>query len=171
MFAAIVRNSSESVGDSETICWNCAITLRTSASNSDEGAGATSSSVSTSATMKGSDWTKRTSRTRLTPSVNTNRLWLGMRTTLCTVARVPTVCRSSGLGVSRRGSNCAATTIVRSSPSDSINWIELSRPTVSGRTAWGNRTVSRTGNTGILRIPGAFACGDSSGGTALLIWH
>ena len=29
MFAAIVRSSSESVGDSETICWNCPITLRT----------------------------------------------------------------------------------------------------------------------------------------------
>src|SRR6185312_9882706 len=27
--------------------------------------------------------------------------------------------------------------------------MELSRPTVSGRTAWGNRTVSRTGRTGI----------------------
>ena len=35
MFAAIVRNSSESVGDSATICWNCPITLRTSASTPD----------------------------------------------------------------------------------------------------------------------------------------
>ena len=135
MFAAMVRSSSESVGDSETICWNWPITLRTSASNSAEVAGVTSSSVSTSATMNGSDWIKRTSRTRLTPSVNTKRLWLGMRTTLCTVARVPTLCRSAGLGVSRRASNCAATTIARSSPSDSINWMELSRPTVKGRTA------------------------------------
>ena len=48
--------------------------------------------------MNGSDWIKRTSRTRLTPSVKTKRLWLGMRTTLCTVARVPTVCRSVGFG-------------------------------------------------------------------------
>ena len=85
----------------------------------------------------------------LTPSVKTNRLWLGMRTTLCTVARVPTACRSPGLGESSRGSSCAATTIARSSPSDSINWMELSRPTVRGSTAWGNRTVSRTGSTGI----------------------
>jgi hypothetical protein len=64
-------------------------------------------------------------------------------------------CRSAGLGASRRGSSCAATTIVRSSPSDSISWMELSRPTVSGSTAWGNSTVSRTGRTGILRTPGA----------------
>src|ERR1039458_6978298 len=77
-----------------------------------------------------------------------------MRTTLCTVASVPTVCRSAGLGESSRGSSCAVTTIARSSPSDSINWMELSRPTVNGSTAWGNRTVSRTGRTGILRTPG-----------------
>ena len=55
MFAAIVRSSSESVADSETICWNCPITLRTRASNVGAGRGANSSSVSTSAIMKGSD--------------------------------------------------------------------------------------------------------------------
>src|ERR1035441_4606377 len=76
-----------------------------------------------------------------------------MRTTLCTVASVPTACRSAGLGDSSRGSSCAVTTIARSSPRDSINWMELSRPTVNGSTAWGNRTVSRTGRTGILRTP------------------
>ena len=48
--------------------------------------------------MNGSDWTNRTSRTRLTPSVNTNRLWLGMRTTLCTVASVPTCVQVGRLG-------------------------------------------------------------------------
>jgi hypothetical protein len=32
--------------------------------------------------------------------------------------------------------------------------MELSRPTVSGSTAWGNSTVSRTGSTGTLRTPG-----------------
>jgi hypothetical protein len=31
--------------------------------------------------------------------------------------------------------------------------MELSRPTVRGSTAWGNKTVSRTGKTGILRTP------------------
>jgi hypothetical protein len=31
--------------------------------------------------------------------------------------------------------------------------MELSRPTVSGRTACGKRTVSRTGKTGILLVP------------------
>src|ERR1039458_8885189 len=44
--------------------------------------------------------------------------------------------------------------MARSSPSDSINWMELSRPTVKGKTAWGKRTVSRTGRTAILRTPG-----------------
>jgi hypothetical protein len=29
--------------------------------------------------------------------------------------------------------------------------MELSRPTVRGNTAWGNRTVSRTGSTGMRR--------------------
>src|ERR1035437_3555887 len=43
---------------------------------------------------------KRISRTRSTPSVNTKRLWFGIRTTLCTVANVPTVCISSGFGES-----------------------------------------------------------------------
>ena len=54
-------------------------------------------------------------------AVKTKRLWLGMRTTLCTVASVPTSCKSAGFGASRRGSSWAATTIERSSPRDSIN--------------------------------------------------
>ncbi len=91
------------------------------------------------------------SRTRSLPSVNTNRLWFGIFTTLCTVARVPIWCRSAASGVSCRASRCATTRIVFSSPSDWISWIELSRPTVSGSTAWGNSTVSRTGNTGTGR--------------------
>jgi hypothetical protein len=44
--------------------------------------------------------------------------------------------------------------MVFSSPSDWINWIELSRPTVSGSTACGNNTVSRTGSTGNGRPDG-----------------
>jgi len=35
-----------------------------------------------------------------------------------------------------------------------MSWIELSRPTVNGSTACGNKTVSLTGKTGILRILG-----------------
>ena len=105
MLAAIVRSSSESVCDSLTICWNWLITLRTSASALDVAACSVSSRTSTSATMKGSVCVKRTSRTRSVPSVKTKRLWLGMRTTLCTVASVPTTCRSAGLGASWRGSN------------------------------------------------------------------
>ena len=56
MLAAIVRNSSERVCDSDTICWNWPITLRTSASTPELACGSVSSSVSTSATMKGSVW-------------------------------------------------------------------------------------------------------------------
>ena len=43
------------------------------------------------------------------------------------------------LGRSSRGSSCAATTIVRSSPSDSISWIELSRPTVKRQHSMGKQ--------------------------------
>ena len=50
----IVRNSSDKVGDSVTICWNWATTFRTRASKLESEAGKISSSVSTSATMKGS---------------------------------------------------------------------------------------------------------------------
>jgi hypothetical protein len=57
--------------------------------------------------------------------------------------------------------------MVRSSVSDSISWIELSRPTVSGRTAWGNSTVSRTGNTGIRRMAGASFPGEFAKGGGL----
>jgi hypothetical protein len=42
--------------------------------------------------------------------------------------------------------------------------MELSLPTVKGRTAWGNKTVSRTGKTGILRNPGAFFPDESLAG-------
>ena len=91
-----------------------------------------------------------------------------MRTILCTVARVPTVCMSSGVGVSSRASFWAVTTMERSSPSDSISWMELSRPTVRGRTAWGNKTVSRTGRTGTRRrfglgSEGPRICGGAGG--------
>src|ERR1039458_1672797 len=50
--------------------------------------------------------------------------------------------------------------MARSSPRDSINWMELSRPTVRGRTAWGKRTVSRTGRTAILRTLGLLSSGE-----------
>ena len=54
ILAAIVRSSSESVGDSDTICWNCPTTFRTSASTLEVVSGSTSSTVSISAIMKGS---------------------------------------------------------------------------------------------------------------------
>src|SRR5258708_30762604 len=38
--------------------------------------------------------------------------------------------------------------MVFSSPKELISWMELSRPTVRGRTACGKSTVSRTGKTG-----------------------
>src|SRR5215467_10910604 len=44
--------------------------------------------------------------------------------------------------------------MVLSSPSELISWTELSRPTVNGNTACGNKTVSRTGNTGSERLSG-----------------
>ena len=56
IFAAIVRSSSERVWDSLTICWNWPMTLRTRASALAVEGGATSSSTSTSAIMKGSVW-------------------------------------------------------------------------------------------------------------------
>src|ERR1035437_996611 len=45
--------------------------------------------------------------------------------------------------------------------------MELSRPTVRGSTAWGNRTVSRTGNTGTRRTGVTFLMDgfDGVGGT------
>src|SRR5438067_2157532 len=90
------------------------------------------------------------------PSVKTNRLWFGILTTLCTVASVPMLNRSTGCGESTRASRCATTTIVLSSPRELISCTELSRPTVSGRTAWGNSTVSRTGRIGNDRSSGSF---------------
>ncbi len=59
--------------------------------------------------------------TRSRPSAKTNRLWFGMRTTLCTTARLPTANRSVGCGASTRASRCATTTIVLSSPRELIN--------------------------------------------------
>ncbi len=70
------------------------------------------------ATMNGSNCENSPSLTRSVPSVKTNRLWLGILTTLCTVARVPIACKSLGCGASMRASRCATTTMVFSSPSD-----------------------------------------------------
>src|SRR6267142_2187020 len=54
-----------------------------------------------------------------------------------------------GGGSSMRGSSCATTAKSFSSPSNELTSAsELSRPTVSGSTAPGNSTVSRTGRTG-----------------------
>jgi hypothetical protein len=82
------------------------------------------------------------------PSVNTKRLWFGIFTTLWTVARVPILVQIAALRRVLAASRWATTRIVFSSPSDWISWIELSRPTVRGRTACGKRTVSLTGRTG-----------------------
>jgi hypothetical protein len=41
----------------------------------------------------------------------------------------------AGLGRVQARIELRRTTMVRSSPSDSINWMELSRPTVKGSTA------------------------------------
>ncbi len=149
MLIAIVCRSSDSVGDELTICWNWLTTFRCSASVSGVAGGSISSTVSHSAVINGVIWANSPSRTRSLPSVNTNRLWLGIFTTLCTVARVPMWCRSAACGESWRASRCATTRMVFSSPRDWISWMELSRPTVSGSTACGKSTVSRTGRTGI----------------------
>src|SRR5579863_5868804 len=103
------------------------------------------------ARINGVSWVNSPRRTRSRPSANTNRLWLGIFTTLCTTAEVPMVYKSLGCGESTRASRCATTMMVLSSPSELISWTELSRPTVRGKTAWGNRTVSRTGSTGRAR--------------------
>src|SRR5438874_12763567 len=52
--------------------------------------------------------------------------------------------------------------MVLSSPRELISWTELSRPTVSGNTAWGKSTVSRTGNTGSSGACAAAALGARS---------
>src|SRR5579864_61614 len=104
--------------------------------------------------MNGVSCVNSASFTLSRPSANTNRLWFGIFTTLWTTASVPTLYRSVGCGVSTRASRCATTTMVLSSPSELISWTELSRPTVSGSTACGKRTVSRTGKTGSERLSG-----------------
>ena len=108
--------------------------------------------VSTVARMNGASCVYSFKCTRSRPSAKTNRLWLGILTTLCTTANVPMAYRSTGCGESTRASRCATTTMVLSSPSELISCTELSRPTVSGRTACGNSTVSLTGSTGRLRV-------------------
>src|SRR5260370_33415898 len=58
--------------------------------------------------------------------------------------------------------------MVLSSPSEVMSCTELSRPTVSGSTACGNRTVSRTGNTGY----DCSVCGDAASAlpSILRVW-
>jgi len=121
ILSAMVCSSSERVGEELTICWNCETTLRCRASISASRGGVISATGSTDAVMNGSNWLNSPSRTRCVPSVKTNRLWLGILTTLWTVASVPTLCRSAGCGASMRASRWATTTTVFSSPSDWIS--------------------------------------------------
>src|SRR5215470_7384290 len=73
----------------------------------------------------------------------------GILTVLWTFAKVPTLWRSAAAGSSMRGSNCATTPkYLSSSVRELTKDSELSRPTVRGRIAPGNRTVSRTGRMG-----------------------
>ena len=102
MFIATVESSSDSVGEPATICWNSVSTLRCSASISESLGGIVSGIVVTRARMKGASCAKSASRTRSRPSANTNRLWLGILTTLCTTASVPMAYRSVGCGKSTR---------------------------------------------------------------------
>src|SRR5258705_1637807 len=83
------------------------------------------------------------------PSRKITTLPFGIFTVLCTLAKVPTLCRSAAAGSSTRGSCWATTPKTLSSPcNELISASELSRPTVSGRTAPGNSTVSLTGRIG-----------------------
>src|SRR5882724_8946232 len=83
------------------------------------------------------------------PSRKMTTLPFGIFTVLCTLANVPTLCRSAAAGSSIRGSSCATTPrYLSSSERELTRASELSRPTVSGRMAPGNRTVSRTGRIG-----------------------
>ncbi len=158
MFKATVESSSESVGEPETICWNSVSTLRCRASISELSGCVASGIGETFARMNGANWVNSPRRTRSSPSANTKRLWLGILTTLWTTADVPTVYRSLAWGLSTRASRCATTTMVLSSPRELMSWTELSRPTVRGRTACGNRTVSRTGSTGKARTSFVSRC-------------
>jgi len=63
-----------------------------------------------------------------------------------------------------RGSICETTAISRFSPSDSTSATELGRPTLSGSSAFGKSTVSRTARTEISSRPGG-----SSGGVSIAL--
>ncbi len=82
MFKATVESSSESVGEPATICWNNVRTLRCNASISELSGEAASGIVDTRARIKGANCVNSDKRTRSRPSANTNRLWLGILTTL-----------------------------------------------------------------------------------------
>ena len=86
---------------------------------------------------------------RCNPSRKITTLPFGIFTVLWTFANVPTLWRSAAEGSSTRGSSWATTPSCFSSPSKAFTSAsELSRPTVSGSTAPGNRTVSLTGRIG-----------------------
>ncbi len=96
IFIATVESSSESVGEPATICWNNVSTLRCSASISAVFGGTVSAIEVNPARINGVNWVNSVNFTRSKPSANTNRLWLGIFTTLCTTASVPTLYRSLG---------------------------------------------------------------------------
>ena len=99
ILAATVDSSSDNVGDPATICWNSVSTLRCNASISEFLGAGTSGIDSTVAHMNGVSCVYSVTFTRSRPSAKTNRLWFGMRTTLCTTARLPTANRSVGCGI------------------------------------------------------------------------
>ena len=92
MFIATVDSSSERVGDPATICWKSVSTLRCRASISELAASGGGSGIGvTFARMKGVSCANSPTLTLSRPSAKTKRLWLGILTTLCTMAEVPTV--------------------------------------------------------------------------------
>ena len=149
IFAATACRSSESCGECPTTSRNRSCALRCSASSSLSCSPKTSGIGSTCAVRNGFSPSRSTISNLCRPSRKITTLPFGIFTVLCTLAKVPTLCKSAAAGSSTRGSCWATTPKTLSSPcNELISASELSRPTVSGRTAPGNSTVSLTGRIG-----------------------
>ena len=107
-----------------------------------------SSAASTRATRYGSVAMKSSSRIRSRPCTISRTVPSGARMSWWMTAAVPIGCRSSGPG-SLSSSRCATRASMRLPRiTSSTSWTERGSPTVSGTTASGSTTASRSGKTG-----------------------
>ncbi len=177
MLMAMVCRSSESVGEEVTISWNWLTTLRCRASSSGDLLGLDLVDDLVLGGQEGLDLGELAQAHALLALGKDEEALVGHFDDFVDGRAGADVVQVGASGVSWRASRWATTRMVFSSPSDWMSWMELSRPTVRGRTACGkqHRIAHRENRDGAAAgfesdDFGGFCCGGLDDAYEI-VWH